>query len=366
MRLFLYFMLSLFSLHVMAEGCGNINPALVRPTSGVCEINELHPYYVGEAISISTPEGTKIGDIRLKYNLSCLLPYDTEYGEYWNYMQLGLDVSKDVMAGDKIRTSLDQRVYMKGNLQTLAGKYGYIIPSIIAAPEDHGGEEGGPESVKVRAKEVTIDGKKYWCGHDQNDKQILSVHRGSGAIEPGEIRLNTYSRAEFVVSRFTTAGTAISLGKSLDDFMVTIGNATCKFRDGNGDLTVHMNNGAPMSLADFDKISTRFDVPLECSSVQMDVKYKIKVQNDVGRSAEGIFGLTPVVDSARGVGYQLSHVKNGTVTKAMDLSRSLHIEKKGPDMRSYDLSFSVSPIKLNKNVVPGNADATLLLELDYD
>lgn len=364
MRLFLYFVFSLFSLSVMAEGCGNINPALVRPTSGVCEINELHPYYVGEAISVSTPEGTKIGDIRLKYNLTCLLPDKTEYGEKWNYMQLALDVSKDVMAGDKIRTTFDQRIYMKGNVQQLAGKYGYIIPAIIAAPEEHGG--GGPESAKVRAKEVTIDGKKYWCGHDQNDKQILSVHRGAGAIEPGESMLNTYSRAEFAVNRYSTAGTASYLGKSLDDFMVTIGNSTCKFRDGNGDLTVNMNNGAPMSSADFDKISTRFDVPLECSSVQMDVKYKIKVQNDVGRAAEGIFGLTPAVDSARGVGYQLSRVENGTVTKAMDLSRSLHIERKGPDTRSYDLSFSVSPIKLNKNVVPGNADATLLLELDYD
>ncbi|MBW3812451.1 fimbrial protein [Aeromonas hydrophila] len=362
MRLFLYFLLSLFPFSVIAEGCGNINPNLVSSSSGACEINEVHPYYMGDAISVSDPEGTKVGDVMLRYKFTCLLPYDS-IGHNDNYMQLGLDVRKDVSAGDKIRTTLDQRIFMKADLQKLAGQYGYIIPSIIAAPEEHG---GGAGATKIRAKEVVINGKKYWCGHDQNDKVILSAYRGVGVIEPGENRLSTYSKADFVMGHFTGSGSTKPIGQSLGDFMITIGNATCKFRNSNGDITVNINNGAPMSSDEFDKIATNFDVPLECSSVQMDVKYKIKIQNDVGRAAEGIFGLTPAVDGASGVGYKLSRVENGAVTKAMDLSRSLHIERKGPDMRAYDLSFSVSPIKLGNNVVPGNADATLLLELDYD
>lgn len=354
--------LGLSSINALANvRCGNLNHADIKDNyTGVCELNYLETFYEGEAVSIDAPEGTQFGNIKARYDIRCLLPQANGDEVSGVYRQLAVEMTQDYdIATKTIKTNIPG-IYMRGNGQPLGGNAGHMILSILAAEKVGGGGDG---VGKVRGQPIIIDRQPFYCAHDAQTKTIVSIHRGKEPIEAGEYSVTALHAAQIVLGQTSGAGTPTDFIKYLDPAVVTLGNATCRLRQ-EGDITVAVNNGAAMSPAEFERIATPFSVPLVCSSVAMPVKYTLTANSAGAHLAEGIFDINKTSDSASGMAYKISHMKDGVIVKAVDL-KSKQTDEKGPDTTDHELSFSVSPVKIAETVTSGRADATLTLELDY-
>ncbi|MGU5817332.1 hypothetical protein ACV1EC_20810 [Aeromonas hydrophila] len=356
-------LLSLCSRCYADDDCYGLSSVDIVNDVGACKIHNAYSYYEGEPLDIDAHEGDIAGKVYINYDVGCMLPDKTTKD---NYIQLGVSFTESVIENNKIESNIGGATYFSSNLGRLGGVDGHRIIMIMTSPVSGGGS-GNPSHI-IAKREVTIDGKKFWCGqHSAAGVEISTLHRGVGAISPGEYAVNSSKPAYIVTARYTTGGGTKNTNITVTDAKLTIGSATCRFKENGGDLIVNVNDGVPMSPSDFANIATQFKVQLLCSSVKMPVNYKIKAHNDIGYLSDGIFGLTSEINSAKGVGYKISHVKNGVIGSAVDLTQVIHSEEKAGDLTSYDLSFSVSPVRLPKSLSSsGVANAVLTMELIYD
>jgi len=341
--------------------CRSLAPD-VTANEGRCLVKTVHTYYTGTEIPIDAPIGTVGGKFNIDYSWTCLLPENATS----NYQQLGLvyEDSFHSSAGGKainLKTNLDGILFRTFSTEQLAGYHNANKLSVISAPPSGGGTSTDPNAVI--ADEIEIDGKKYYCGSD--DKYgipILESVKG-GDIEPGEYNVETLAPTPIVTARYTTSSSGMRQLGALPSAQLTLGAATCKIMEST--IHVNVNDGAPMNLADLGKIQTKFNVPLECSSVKMDIPYKlIPTINLPGYQSLGGIGIEEGGDNASGLAYKIFK-NNGGKLEPVDFTQSTHFEYKESDKIRHNIDFTVTPFQVNESVTAGNMHSSIILELDY-
>ncbi|MCX9114734.1 hypothetical protein OKS80_17690 [Aeromonas veronii] len=344
------------------DECRQLAPKVSPGSAGACNITNLNTYYDGYSMDIDAPVNTIAGKFYIDYSWTCVFSSNAS----GNYQQLGLlyDDSYHSNAENNninLTTNVDGILFRTIHTSTLAGSDKAKVLSIISAPPEAGGTQS---SSAIRAEPVTINDKQYYCGSDsKNNIPFLESVRGDGDLRPGEYDLRTIATTPIVIARYTTSPSGmIKLGE-LPSSLFSIGAPTCKIT--NDLIHVQVNHGAPMNLTDFDKIQTLFNVPLECSSVKMDIPYKLVPTFILdGYQSVGGIGIEEGDRSASGVAYKIFKKNKGTF-EHIDFTQLMHTEMKEGNVRNHNIEFAVSPFKISEQVRPGNMNSSIILELDY-
>ncbi|WP_206538780.1 hypothetical protein, partial [Aeromonas finlandensis] len=261
-------------------------------TSGACSISSARAYYIGESLDVDSASGSVGGKFNVDFDWTCVLPSKTSS----NYQQLGLiyDDNFHSLAGDgriNLKTNLEGVLLRTMGKTNQLGGYQYAkVLSIITAPESAGGTNITKNPNAIIAQEINVNEKKYFCGSQSDDVSILESIK-SGVVRPGEYNIETPMPTKIVQARYTTSSTGMNMLSTIPSAKFTIGAATCKIR--GGDIDVRVNDGNPMSVKDFGNIKTDFSVPLDCSSVEMDIPYRLTPAIPLGsHSNRGGIGIT--------------------------------------------------------------------------
>ncbi|WP_258114623.1 fimbrial protein [Escherichia coli] len=314
------------------------------------ELESAHLSYAGNAISVDSPQGTVAGNMHLKVGMACLFEDNPRVND--NYQQVGLS-SELSYKSDNNFYSDTQGLEFKSlvGVSQLAGVVHRLVLFIV------GRNRTVPDGFHVDKFER--DNKKYMCISGIYDRDIMSLVRNGEQISAGEKNVNTKSSTSVMRARYTTSSTDSEILAQVPPAKVTVGAATCKINDNF--IAVNMNNGQPMLESHLDGINQGLNISLSCSSVKMNIPYKIIPEVHINDTT-GIFGIEKKGDSAEGVAYQIKLSSTGT---PLDLSNTWKILKKDGDTSHAELNFTISPVKIAPSVKSGSADANLTLSIDY-
>lgn len=314
------------------------------------ELENAHLSYAGNAISVDSSQGTVAGNIHLKVGMACLFEDNPSIAD--NYQQVGLSSELSYKSGDTFYSDT-QGLEFKSlvSISQLAGVEHRLFLFIL------GRDRTVPDGFHTDNFER--DNKKYMCISGIYDRDIMSLVRNKEPISAGEKNVNTMSPTSVIRARYTTSPHDSEVLAQVPPAEVTVGAATCKINDNF--IAVNMNNGLPMLESHLDEINQGLNISLSCSSVEMNIPYKIKPEVHINDTT-GIFGIEKKGDSAEGVAYQIKLSSTGA---PLDLSNTWKILKKDGDTSLAQLNFTISPVKIAPSVKSGSADANLTLSIDY-
>lgn len=321
-----------------------------KPLPACTEIVHAHLSYTGNAISVDSPPGTLVGNMHLRMGVACLFEDNPSIND--NYQQVGLSSelsykSSNVFYSDTPGLEIRSLVGI-GNLAGVAHRMYLFIVGINRTIPDG-----------FHVDEFEHDNKKFMCISGLYDKNIYSLVRNKEQISAGKKMVNMKFPTSLMRARYTTSPTDSELLATVPSAAVTVGAATCKIN--NNFVAVNMNNGQPMLESHLDEVNQGLTIALSCSSVKMDIPYKIIPEVHIN-DTKGIFGIEKKGDSAQGIAYQIKHSLTGA---PFDLSNSWKILKKEGDTTHAELNFTISPVKIAPSVQSGIADANLTLSIDY-
>ncbi|ECC7841585.1 fimbrial protein [Salmonella enterica] len=314
------------------------------------ELQHSHLSYEGTAVSVDTPRGVVVGNMHLRVRMACLFEDNPSITE--NYQQVGLSTELSYKSGNVFYSDTQGLEFISlARIATLAGVVHRMVLFIVGVNRT--------VPYGFHADEFERNHKKYMCISGVYDNDILSLVRNGEEISAGEKNVNTKSLTSVIRARYTTSPSQSEVLTQVPSAKVTVGAATCKINDNF--IAVNMNNGQPMLESHLDEINQGLNISLSCSSVKMNIPYKIIPEVHINDTT-GIFGIEKKGDSAEGVAYQIKLSSTGT---PLDLSNSWKILKKDGDTSHAELNFTISPVKIAPSVKSGSADANLTLSIDY-
>lgn len=344
----IFFVAMLFCGRALGSDCDSILSQTERLPA--CTVNyPVQLSYTGHAISVDTPQGTIVGDMHLKIGLACLFEDNPDVHD--NYQQVGLTSELSYKSRDTFYTDtpgLDIQSLV--NIGSLAGVAHRMHLFIL------GRDRTIPNGFHMDKFEH--DSKKFMCISGLYDNDIFSVVRNGEQLSAGEKNVNMKFSTSVMRARYTTSPTDSELLATVPPAQVTVGAATCKINDNF--VVVNMNNGQPMLESHLDEVHQRLNISLSCSSVQMDIPYKVIPEEHINDST-GVFGIEKKGDSAQGIAYQINY----STGAPLDLSNSWKILKKDGNTTHAELNFIISPVKIAPSVKSGAANANLTLFIDY-
>ncbi|HAJ0462634.1 TPA: fimbrial protein [Escherichia coli] len=341
-----FFLAILFCGRAFGTDCDSM---LSRSLPACVETQNAYLSYIGNAVSVDSLPGHIVGNIHLKVGLACL------FEDKWvnsNYQQIGLTTDLSYSKDDIFYSDVPGLEFKAlHNIAGLAGVGNRIVLLIIGRDK--------PIPDGFHAVKQASGNKKYVCISGYFDKDIMSLVRNEEPITPGEKEVNLKAPTYLIRARYTTSPSDSEVLTIVPPAKVTVGAATCEIN--NHLIAVNMNNGHPMLESQFDKINQGVNISLSCSSVGMNIPYKILPEVHIN-DAMGIFGIEKKVDSAEGVAYQIKSFSTGA---PLDLSDTWKIFKKDAGENHAELNFTISPVKIAPSVKSGSADANLTLSINY-
>lgn len=321
-----------------------------KPLPACTEIEHAHLSYKGRAISVDSPPGSVAGNMHLRMRIACL--FENNPSIRYNYQQVGLTPELSYKSGEIFYSDTPGlEIQSLVNNASLAGVAHRIRLFIV------GINRTIPDGFHV--DEFEHNKKKFMCISGLYDKDIYSLVRNKEQVSAGEKSVNMMHSTSLIRARYTTSPTDSELLTTIPSAEVTVGAATCRIN--NNFVVVNMNNGQPMLESHLDEVNQGLNISLSCSSVKMDIPYKIIPEVHINDTT-GIFGIEKKGDSAQGIAYQIKHSSTGA---PVDLSNSWKILKKDGDTTHAELNFTISPVKIAPSVQSGVADANLTLSIDY-